>query len=200
MKHFPARSFRRILALGIVGAAFAVPVAQAMAKSLPPIDAGSSIPNPVYTQQQVRPDDRAGIRGVGATVTRQAYPDALERYVNNHYRQPQANAIRPDDRAGIRGVGVTVAPQAYPDALERYINNHYRFREGPVSTVRPDDRAGIRGPGITSEPAPLAAVGSGDGFNWSDAGIGAAISFAAALFLLAATVLLRRNRRGQLAV
>ena len=118
MKHFPARSFRRILTLGIAGAAFAVPVAQAMAKPLPPIDAGSSIPNPVYTQQQVRPDDRAGIRG----------------------------------------------------------------------------------PGVTSEPAPLAAVGSGDGFNWNDAGIGAAISFAAALFLLAATVLLRRNRRGQLAV
>jgi hypothetical protein len=66
----------------------------------------------------------------------------------------------------------------------------------------------VAGPGITaagaaladaantSLPVPVAAasVSVSEGFNWSDAGIGALVAFAAALMLLTAIVLGRRYR------
>ena len=50
----------------------------------------------------------------------------------------------------------------------------------------------------TAYPAPVtqARAATSDGFNWSDAGIGALVAFGAALMLLTAFVLTRRNRSG----
>ena len=45
----------------------------------------------------VRPDDRAGIRGITA---------------NDIASQPQSTAVRPDDRAGIRGIGTISVAQS----------------------------------------------------------------------------------------
>ncbi|MBA3734902.1 MAG: hypothetical protein H0W90_06855 [Actinobacteria bacterium] len=48
-------------------------------------------------------------------------------------------------------------------------------------------------------PAQLATTSGSDGFNWSDAGIGASVSFGAALLLLTAVGLGRRSRSRGLA-
>jgi hypothetical protein len=50
----------------------------------------------------------------------------------------------------------------------------------------------------TAYPVPVtqAHAATSDGFNWSDAGIGALVAFGAALMLLTAFVLTRRNRSG----
>jgi hypothetical protein len=50
----------------------------------------------------------------------------------------------------------------------------------------------------TAYPVPLTQTqaATSDGFNWSDAGIGALVAFGAALMLLTAFVLTRRNRSG----
>ncbi len=50
----------------------------------------------------------------------------------------------------------------------------------------------------TAYPVPVTQTqaATSDGFNWSDAGIGALVAFGAALMLLTAFVLTRRNRSG----
>jgi hypothetical protein len=84
-----------------------------------------------------------------------------------------SHSLRPDDRAGVRGVA-TASPQ----------HSH---------SVRPDDRAGVRGvPAAT----PLAsASGSANGFDWSNAGVGAASVFGAMLLTLAFALAVRGRRR-----
>lgn len=100
-----------------------------------------------------RPDDRAGMLGVGAAVV--------------------SSSTRPDDRAGVRGPGSVGSLR---------------------SAVRPDDLAGTRGPG--SIPAVLvASSSSGDGFDWSDAGVGAVGAVGLALLLLGGLQLAARGRR-----
>jgi hypothetical protein len=61
-----------------------------------------------YSAQAVRPDDRAGLRGVGITplATPVDLTDVFERAVLRH----NASGLpRPDDRAGLRGVGTPLA-------------------------------------------------------------------------------------------
>jgi hypothetical protein len=82
----------------------------------------------------------------------------------HHYvAQVQAGA-RPDDRAGARGPG---SPLVTILALQQI-----------DKSVRPDDRAGTRGVRslvvAATRPEPVAA---GSGFDWDDAGIGAAAMF-----------------------
>ena len=65
---------------------------------------------------------------------------------------------------------------------------------GPGSTVtgstRPDDRAGIHGVGPVKTPTVVSV--HGDGFDWTDAGIGASAALLAAAMLAAATLMRRR--------
>jgi hypothetical protein len=73
-------------------------------------------------------------------------------------------AERPDDRPGMLGVGgVQAAAQS-------------RIDQG-TGALRPDDRAGVRGPGAVDAPVVIASTGSvaavADGFDWTDAAIGA---------------------------
>jgi hypothetical protein len=64
--------------------------------------------------------------------------------------------------------------------------------------VRSENSFGVPGPGLAGatgpQPVAVAASTTSDGFNWSDAGIGASIEFAAALMLLMAVILGRRFR------
>jgi hypothetical protein len=65
------------------------------------------------------------------------------------------------------------------------------------SPVRSENSFGAPGPALAGATGPqvLAAVSTtSDGFNWSDAGIGASVAFGAALMLLLAVVLGRRFR------
>ena len=65
------------------------------------------------------------------------------------------------------------------------------------SPVRSENGFGVPGPGLAGATGPqvvAAASTTSDGFNWSDAGIGASVAFGAALMLLMAVVLGRRFR------
>jgi hypothetical protein len=79
-----------------------------------------------------RPDDRAGLIGVGAAQAAQPIPDVLDRAVaRNSSAQPDAvdRAVlrstvqnrRPDDRADARGPGAfTVSPAAAPSSNDGF--------------------------------------------------------------------------------
>ena len=102
-----------------------------------------------------------------------------------------AIGTRPDDRA--TGLRPTTRLQDDSDALTRYLRNHL---SGSTAPVRPDDRAGIRGP---QAPAPMAtAQSASDGFDWSDAGIGAGFG-SALLALLGGMLVLMRHARSRTA-
>jgi hypothetical protein len=65
------------------------------------------------------------------------------------------------------------------------------------SPVRSENSFGAPGPSLAGATGPqvvAAASTTSDGFNWSDAGVGASVAFGAALMLLMAVVLGRRFR------
>ena len=117
----------------------------------------------------VRPDDRAihgpGAVGAGAPAEPVRPDDRADRTIAP---AAQLVAVRPDDRA-FRGVA----------------------RVPPVSPVRPDDRADRRLLTIAAEAFPPTA----DGFDWTDAGIGAAVAFGFVLLVAGASVVGLRLRR-----
>jgi hypothetical protein len=92
--------------------------------------------------------------------------------------------VRPDDRAGVRGVGQASAPD--------YIERKLIALERQVSqAVHADDRAGIRGPGPIETPTLVTS--HGDGFDWTDAGIGASAAVFMSALLAAAAMSRRRT-------
>ena len=126
-------------------------------------------------------EDRQAIAvGQSAAYTPQALKAIGERYTK---MAEGYQAARPDDRAGARGVSQTTVTSDYVD---RQVAN-IEAKSSPV--VHSDDRAGVRGPGPVETPP---VVTTHDGFNWTDAGIGASVMlFVAAL--IAAALLARRR-------
>ena len=123
----------------------------------------------------VRPDDRADARGPGAALG--------------------ATVVRPDDRA------VRVSPGVVETAVRP---DDRAVRVSPVTPVEPvvlpDDRAGVRGPGAAPDATPATILVSPNGFDWTDAGIGAGMALG--LILLGSGMLLvaRRHRRPTAAI
>ena len=127
-----------------------------------------------------RPDDRAGMLGVGATQA-VVVPDAFERAV---LRSTELAAPDAFERAVLRRT--EFAP---PDAFERAVLR--ASNAGP----RPDDRAGARGPGaMPSTVASVTAARANDGFAWGDAFVGGAAGVLSILLLGTATMLTIRHR------
>jgi hypothetical protein len=120
-----------------------------------------------------RPDDRAGVRGVGATSQGLAMPDVIERAAA---RAVSTKSTRPNDRAGTLGAGVSeaVTPRATLDVFERAAARAHHSR-----ALRPNDRGGVLGVSVTESDARVAASSaiSSDGFGWSEATIGAVAAF-----------------------
>jgi hypothetical protein len=119
-----------------------------------------------------RPDNRAGIGGIGSQSTDPS--DVFTRAVARAHAAP----VRPDDRAGLRGVGTprTSTPVAHADVFERAV-----LRHNASIALRPDDSAGLRRAALASN-ARAATAGSA-GFHWADAGFGAAATLALILIL-----------------
>lgn len=165
--------------------------------------------------QGVRPDDRAGIHGIGSQPV---VSDVLDRQLGNTRRL----GVRPDDKAGPRGIGGTSRSEpaldnrpdnragllgvggpsgqarSYQEQIQRHLAHEDRVygtaSAGSAGSVRPDDRAGIRGPG----PLEPVAISSGTGaFDWGDAGIGALSAFAIALLAFGLTLAMLRHRRSR---
>jgi hypothetical protein len=93
---------------------------------------------------------------------------------------------RPDDRAGAHGVGTVTAP----DYVDRQLANLVAKAALVAQAIHVDDRAGIRGPGPVETPSVVSS--HGDGFDWTDAGIGASVALLTAAMLAAATMTRRR--------
>ena len=111
---------------------------------------------------------------------------------------PNALAQRPDDRGGMLGVGAAAATisATRPDDRAEGRGPGALARDTSVST-RPDDRAGLRGPGSV----PIAVVtSSADGFDWTDASVGAVGAFGLALILFGMFAVTTRTRRSHAAV
>jgi hypothetical protein len=124
---------------------------------------------PAQADSRARPDDQA-IHGPGA-VAAIASADPVrpdDRADRTVVRAEQPSAARPDDRA-FRGIGPVLV----------------------VSPTRPDDRADRQLPTVAVEALPT----TDDGFDWTDAGIGAVGAFGLALLLAGASVLGLRHRR-----
>jgi hypothetical protein len=119
-----------------------------------------------------RPDDRAGIRGIGQTAA--VAPDSsdvVSRYLRNRTNDPS-------------------------DVVSRYVTNV--LRSSPLQAVRPDDRAGMLGPGNEAASAQRTTLASSDGFDWSVALIGAGSALAIVLLLGATGMGVVRHRHSHL--
>ena len=96
-----------------------------------------------------------------------------------------AGAERPDDRAGPLGVGAAQPLASTADGS---------------TVVRPDDRATLRGPGAVDSTVvvatPWAIAAAADGFDWTDAAIGAAGAIAVMVLAGALGVAAVRARQG----
>lgn len=131
------------------------------------------------------PDNRAGIRGIGSQYA--DVSDVVSRAVARAYG---VQTMRPDDRAGVRGAGTTPSTPDVPDVIERAI-----LRYTAPSPARPDDRAGFRGVGTEiADSAPIATTASA-GFQWTDAGFGAAAALALVLVLAGLAVARASHQR-----
>ena len=100
-------------------------------------------------------------------------------------------AVAPDDRGGIRGAGPSVERSDYVD---RQLANLQAKAALVAQAFHVDDRAGIHGPGPVETPVVVAIHGGG--FDWTDAGIGAAIAAFTAAVLLGGAAMTRRRRAG----
>ena len=124
-------------------------------------------------QAAERPDNQAGIRGMGSQNA-----DVSDAFTRAAARAHALQAVRPDDRAGVRGASTTPSTIALSDVFERAV-----LRHNASTARRPDDRAGLRGASSgLADSAPLATAATA-GFQWADAGLGAAAAFALVLVL-----------------
>jgi hypothetical protein len=133
-----------------------------------------------------RPDNRAGIHGLSSQNA-----DVSDVFSRAVVRALSVQTVRPDNRAGLRGVGTTptATPAALTDVFERAV-----LRHNASTPPRPDDRAGLRGAGTAiADSAPIATTASA-GFQWADAGSGAAATLALIL-ILGGLVRTRNHRR-----
>jgi hypothetical protein len=104
-------------------------------------------------------------------------------------------ATRPDDRAnhGAGAVGLVVSSQVIrPDDRATHGPGAISATDNPA--VRPDDRA-WRGAGPAPASVPDATSTGVDGFDWADAGIGAAGALGLGLLLIGGTAFVVRQRR-----
>lgn len=136
-----------------------------------------------------RPDNRPGIRGAGSQSTNLS--DVFTRAVA---RTHAVQAARPDNRAGLRGVGSAPisTPVALSDVFERAV-----LRHNTSTAPRPDDRAGLHGVGITLANASPVAAAVSAGFQWADAGLGAAAALTLVLILAGIAAARATHHRGQ---
>jgi hypothetical protein len=145
-------------------------------------------------QAATRPDERAGIRGIGQTSA------------------VAQSATRPDDRAGIRGIGQTSAVATdSSDVVSRYLRNRTTdasdvvsryvanvLQSSPAQAVRPDNKAGTLGPGNEAVSAEQTTLASSDGVNWTVALISVGGGLAFVLLLSATGMGVVRHRHSNL--
>lgn len=63
------------------------------------------------------------------------------------------------------------------------------------TALRPDDRPGPRGPGTAVDSRPIVVVDRPNGFDWVDAGVGAAAALGLVLLASGVSLVARRHRK-----
>ena len=133
--------------------------------------------------QAERPDDRAGLLGVGS-ASAAAIGD---------------QAVRPDDRGGSLGVGgaggSSLTQATRPDDRSGRIGVGSAETWVARTAIRPDDRDGIRGLGMTQAATTPVAASAGDPFEWGDAFLGAGATVG--LLLLGASLVFTVRSKGR---
>jgi hypothetical protein len=124
--------------------------------------------------------DLSGMYGQGSSLG----PDDRAAYRGTTPQLDPAIGLSSDDRAVYRGT----TPQADPVIADA-------IRARATAGLSPDDRAVFRGVEPTSVPVNVTVSSVSDGFQWSDAGLGAASTLALVLLMGAATVVIRHQRR-----
>jgi hypothetical protein len=157
----------RRIALGLAFAAVAVPTAQA--KPVP----WTPAPNqPVASEISVQsPGSQLGATTVklsGAALVNAPAPVSVQSPAYSSAYQAKVEALR------------------YQAMARAYLNQPGTISAAGVVNARHSAQSSIS--------VPVTQATSSNGFNWSDAGIGAAVAFGAALMLLMAVVLGRRFR------
>jgi hypothetical protein len=145
-------------------------------------------------QAVVRPDDRAErfslTHSIGQIAIRP--DDRADRFTRTDAIGIGHVATRPDDRAdrftGTDGIG-QVASRPDDRALRPMLEPATDWLGRPAAVILPE------GPKFDGSKLADKVVVSGDGFDWSDAGIGAAGLFGAMLLAGAAVLLVRGNRK-----
>jgi hypothetical protein len=85
----------------------------------------------------------------------------------------------------------TTASYYTPEALKAQGLRWTAMAEFYGSKSRPDDRSGLR---TTSRSTPVTVLATGTGFDWTDAGVGAATGFLVAACAAAGITAVRRER------
>ena len=180
------RKATQVLAVTVLTALFAIPIASAA--QAPPVQS-------VQTKQAVH---ALMIRG-----------QALNRmYHLGSYTRTSPAVDSPDNRAGIRGIGsqstdmsdvfTRAVARAGIDSQNADMSDVFTravARAHAAQTLRPDDRAGIRGAGPELAATAPTATTTSEGFQWADAGVGAAATLALILVLAGLAAIARSNHQ-----
>jgi hypothetical protein len=100
-----------------------------------------------------------------------------------------------DAYARLKAQPTAIGQQAYAARLQAMADRYQSMGQG---TVRSENSFGAPGPSAGGAQGPVvvktASASSSSGFDWNDAGIGAAVAFGIALLLVTAVALGRRYR------
>lgn len=171
MTRNPQQRILTTMALSLVGAALAAGTADAGHDDRPGAGVGAPI------TKASRPDDRAGLLGVGAASSAAA-PRTIELgsipYLSHGIGVDQRRFDGQEQALGLAG-----------DAVAR----------STTAATRPDDRGSARGPGVYFSAPPVPASSSTDDFQWGDASTGAGAMLAAMLLVAGLAVSIRHRSR-----
>jgi hypothetical protein len=183
------RRILKALVLGFTVAAFAAPAAPAvpLEPGAEPRGLGNS-PHADFWNYDAQTGEKVADTspGLGPAELSEMYgqgssPGSDDRAV---YRGTSPQILGSDDRAVYRGT----TPQVDPTIADK-------IRVRASDRLSADDRALFRGVEPVAVPVSVTVSSDSDGFQWSDAGLGAASTLALVLLMGAATLLIRHQRR-----
>ncbi|HEY3051094.1 MAG TPA: hypothetical protein VGJ40_05155 [Gaiellaceae bacterium] len=184
------RNIIKSLIFGVAVAAFAAPTALAE-----PRGPGNPVLAPAASTS-MSPDDRAFNRGGPALEPRNISPDDRAAYRGTPSLKQPVVSVSPDDRSFYRGVespSKPVSVSVSPDDRSFYRGVKTPNQPMSIRISSPDDRAFYRGVETPSTPVSL-TISASDDFQWTDAGLGAAMTLALTLLLGAGALVIRHHR------
>jgi hypothetical protein len=195
MKHRRRKNFLRALILGFATAAIVVSGAQASYHTQKAQDARTALNN-TYTPEALK---ALTLRSEAMNQRYQSIGDeqGLEirsEAMNKLHQAASLAVVRPDDRSGVRGVQPQTTGYATDlTEVQRQVEADRIAALIGAESKRPDDKAGFHGPGPVETRTATAVTVDGNGFDWTDVGIGAGVMVGIVLILMSGLALSRRR-------